>query len=119
MKINLYYCLVFAGIFALLTSCSDSYLQVTPNGQSFESGYYKTSDEVFSGLAATYSNLSVGVGYGQGWWCSRLGALNSAADECYTGGGGAGDVTSWQVWNNYTLSAAVGPQLQFWSMDYA
>lgn len=119
MKIKLYhYLLVFAGILQLSTGCSDSFLQVNPIAKDFESNYYKTADQVFNGLVAAYSCMGTETGYGQNWYCNKLGPLNAASDECYAGGGGASDMTSWQVWNNYTLSAATGPQLAFWQLDY-
>ena len=120
MKIKLYqYCLVFAGMFMITTSCNDNFLQVTPIAKNFEIDYYKTADQVFNGLTAVYSCLGTETGYGQNWYCNKLGPLNCASDECYAGGGGATDMNSWQVWNTYTLSSATGPQLAFWNLDYA
>lgn len=118
MKIKIYqYFLVLAGILQL-SACSDSFLQVTPIAQDFESNYYKTAEQALNGLTAVYSCLGTETGYGTNWYCNKLGPLNSASDECYAGGGGASDMLSYQVMNNYTVSPASGPQTSFWNLDY-
>lgn len=101
-----------------LASCSKEFLDTDPKGLDLETNYYQTRDQVFSGLVAVYNRLSVETGGGDNTYSNKLGALNSAADECWTGGANTSDMTTWQVWNNYSLSGAVGPQAQFWKINY-
>ena len=120
MKIKfLFYTLVSTGLILLGTSCSKSFLKVQPIALSLESNYYQTPDQVYNGLVAIYDILAPETGYGHNWYCSKLGPLNSAGDECWAGGGSSTDMDSWQSWNTYNLSAATGPSDMFWDMDYA
>ncbi|HSC37578.1 MAG TPA: RagB/SusD family nutrient uptake outer membrane protein, partial [Chitinophagaceae bacterium] len=111
--------LFFASFFLLaLASCSKSYLEVSPKGQDLENTYYQNPEQAYAGLVAAYNPLAMEAGGTDNTYIDKLGALNSASDECYAGGGGATDMLTWQVWNNYTLSAATGPQGGFWGRNY-
>lgn len=101
------------------SACNKSFLDTQPKGQVLESNYYQNAAQAYAGLVSIYvatatetSNTAIN------WYCNKLGPLNSAGDECYTGGGGSTDMASWQAWNNYTLTAANGPQAGFWGVDY-
>lgn len=107
--------LVTAG---LLVSCSKDFLNTDPKGLVLESNYYQTRDEVYAGLVAIYNRLSVEAGGGDNTYSNKLGPLNAAADECWAGGASPTDMNGWQAWNTYTLSGAVGPQAEFWKIDY-
>ena len=110
--------LLFIITLGFLASCTKDFLNTDPKGLVLETNYYRTRDEVLSGLYAVYNRLSVEAGGGDNTYSNKLGPLNSAADECWTGGGSSTDMLVWQVWNNYTLSGAVGPQASFWKIDY-
>jgi len=101
-----------------LCACSKSFLEVSPKGLQLESNYYQNPEEAYAGMIAAYNPLSMEAGGTDNTYIDKLGALNSAADECYAGGGGATDMLFWQVWNNYTLSGATGPQGGFWGANY-
>jgi hypothetical protein len=118
MKKKLLYLLMIVGVVQLNTSCKKSFLDVTPKGLDLESNYYQTADQAYAGLIAAYNPLGWETGGGDNTYINDLGALNSASDECYAGGGGATDMVFWQVWNTYTLSGATGPQAGFWSKYY-
>ncbi len=107
------------GLAQLMSSCKKSFLEGSPKGKVLESNYYQTPDQVFAGLVAVYHCLSIEAGGGDNTYSNKLGPLNAAADECYAGGGGPTDMNFWQVWNKYTLSGAVGPQAEFWNIDYS
>lgn len=114
------YTIVFTGALLFTTSCNKSFLDTQPKGQVLETNYYQNANQAYSGLIAAYASLGTEVDNSAiNWYCDKLGPLNSAADECYTGGGGSTDMGSWQAWNNYTLTAANGPQAGFWGVDYA
>ena len=118
MKKKLLYLLMIVGVVQLSTSCPKSFLDVTPKGVDLESNYYQTADQAYAGLVAIYNPLGWETGGGDNTYINDLGALNSASDECYAGGGGATDMVFWQVWNTFTLSGATGPQAGFWSKYY-
>lgn len=109
-----YSALLFLGMF-MFTSCSNSFLDVVPKGQSLESNYYSNPDEAFAGVVAAYSALNTET---FNTYSSTLGPLNSASDDCYAGGGSSSDMSTWQVWNNYTLTSAQGPESDFWGINF-
>lgn len=107
-------------ILVSLLSCKKSFLETLPKGQVLETNYYSNPSEAYSALIAIYAVLGTETSNSAiNWYCDKLGPLNSAADECYTGGGGSTDMPSWQAWNNYTITSANGPQAGFWGVDYA
>jgi hypothetical protein len=103
-------------VFALLIfgSCGSDFLEVQPKGSTLESNYYKNRDEAYYGLIAVYDVL----GYSNGL-ITKVGALNSASDDHYAGGANSTDMNAFQVWSNYTLTDAVGPQEALWSKGYS
>src|SRR5882724_1650090 len=108
-----------AGILILVASCSKDFLIVQPKGSSLETGYYKNPEEAFAALVTIYVSTATETNNkAVNWYCPKLGPLNAAADECYAGGGSSSDMLSWQVWNNYTLTAANGPQGGYWGVDF-
>lgn len=116
----LLYLLFIAGIAQFTLSCKKSFLETAPKGQVLETNYYQTADQAYSGLVSAYACLGMEAdNFGNNTYTDKLGSLNAAGDECYAGGGGPTDMNFWQVWNTYTLSAAVGPQADFWAIDYA
>lgn len=116
MKRFITYLLCFAGVVQLI-SCN-SITDVTPKGQKLESNYYQTPDEAFSALVAAYNPVAWQTGGTDNTYIPVLGGLNSAADECFAGGGGPNDMRPWHAWNNYELSGAVGPQAGYWDRSY-
>lgn len=100
----------------LATSCGKDFLELEPKGTSLETNYYKTEDEIFQGLVATYDVL--------GWegtdgWNMMLGLLNAASDDCYAGGSDASDQPNWVAWDNFSLNPLLGPQMGLWRKYYA
>lgn len=101
------------------TACSKSFLELDPKGEFQEDTYYKTPDQAFAGLVSCYAPLTDAGGGIDGTYANTLGPLNAASDECLAGGGGASDMNTWQAMSDYSkLTPQVGPQGQFWSMDY-
>ena len=118
MKKKFLYLVMIVGVIQLNTSCKKSFLGVTPNGIQLESNYYQNADQAFAGLVAVYNPLAWEAGGGDNTYISDLGALNPASDECYAGGGGATDMSTWQAMSNYTVNATTGPQAGFWQKYY-
>ncbi|UZR97538.1 RagB/SusD family nutrient uptake outer membrane protein [Chondrinema litorale] len=99
----------------ILGACSDDYLEVEPKGRSLEENYYRNEDEAYNGLVAVYDV----VGWVGGGYVTKITATISASDNHYAGGGSATDVTSLQVWNDYSLDPANGPQGELWTKGYS
>jgi hypothetical protein len=99
----------------ILTSCKKDFLEVDPRGTQIESNYYKNPAEAFNGLIAAYDPL--------GWegfnGNANFIALNIASDDHVSGGASSTDGFSYQVWHTYTLNSTNGPQLSFWSRNFA
>lgn len=118
MKKFFLYISLFAVSILLFVSCSKKFLDVQPKGLQLESNYYQTPDQAYAGLVAAYNPLAWEAGGSDNTYIDPLIGLNSASDECYTGGGGSTDMNTCQAWNTYTLSAAVGPQASYWDRNY-
>lgn len=100
---------------AIFVSCGDEFLEVQPKGTDLESNYYRNRQEAYNGLVAVYDV----VGYMSGGLVTKVGAVNSASDDHFAGGGGPTDMTVFQVWSNYTLDPSVGPQEALWAKGYS
>ncbi len=107
-------CAFVAGMF-FLNSCSKDFLEVTPKGTALEANYYKNAQEAYNGLVAAYDPLGTECG---ATYSSKIGALNSASDDCYAGGGSSSDVPAWQAWNDFSVDPSVGIQADFWSRNF-
>jgi len=112
-RLNIFFGTLTLALLTLATSCSKSYLDVDPKGKTLEVNYYKTPAQAFEGLVAAYANMTMEDG-----WANKLSAINSASDECYTGGANVGDFSNYQPWNTYTLTEVTGPSEKFWNTDY-
>lgn len=115
MKIeNFKYLLIF--VFAIFaTSCGKDYLTVDPKGTQLEDNYYQNADEALAGLIAVYDQIG-GTSNG---YINKFTANLSAGDDHYAGGGNATDVNNLQVWSNYTLDPATGPQGELWDRGFS
>jgi hypothetical protein len=118
MKNKFLFLLMIIGVIQLNTSCKKSFLELVPIGSDLETNYYQNADQAYSGLISVYNPMLSETGGGDNTYISDLGALNSASDECYAGGGSSTDMSVWQAMNNYTVSVATGPQAGFWSKNF-
>ena len=114
--IKIYLSALILGIL-ILNSCSKDFLNVEPKGTTLESNYYKNAGEAFNGLVSCYDPLGTEC-WGKDVYACKLGALNSASDDCYAGGASSSDVPTWQAWNNYTIDPANGIQPAFWGKNF-
>jgi hypothetical protein len=106
------------GLIGVATSCKKSFLELQPKGEFLESNYYQNADQALTAVVAAYDPLVTETGGIDNTYSDPLGALNSASDECFAGGGSSSDVPQWQAINNYTLNPTVGPQNQFWAINF-
>jgi hypothetical protein len=116
-KYYLYTGIVLLGM-GTIVSCKKSFLELDPKGQFLESNYYSTPDEALTAVVAAYDPLVTETGGIDNTYSNPLGALNSASDDCYAGGGSSSDMPTWQAINNYTLTPALGPHNEFWAIDF-
>ena len=116
-KYYIYTGAVLLGI-GIMASCKKSFLQLQPQGQFLQSNYYANPAQAFTALVAAYDPLVTETGGIDNTYSDPLGALNSASDECFAGGGSSSDMPPWQAINNYTISPTLGPQNQFWPINF-
>jgi hypothetical protein len=102
----------------VMASCKKSFLELKPQGEFIESGYYANPGQALTAVVAAYDPLVTETGGIDNTYSDPLGALNSASDECFAGGGSSSDMTPWQAMNNYTISRTLGPQNQFWAINF-
>jgi hypothetical protein len=114
-KRKISYIVLLAAAMQLTNSCSKSFIEVDPKGETNEADYYKTPAEAFAALTAVYDV----VGWQGNGFVTKVNALDAASDDHYAGGGGANDVSAIQVFSSYTLSPAVGPQEEMWRMGFS
>ncbi|MBS7563269.1 RagB/SusD family nutrient uptake outer membrane protein [Mucilaginibacter sp. Bleaf8] len=93
---------IAAALLTLASSCGKDFLNKTPIDQQTDVNYYKTPQDAFSALVATYSVLDWGD-YGHIILTSEI-----ASDDCFGGGGNTdGGWRQWDRFQNYTdLNAA-------------
>ncbi|MCX2739989.1 RagB/SusD family nutrient uptake outer membrane protein [Pontibacter anaerobius] len=114
MKKQFIYAAVFALALPLFSACEDDFLDVDPEGTILESEYYKNPAEAYTGLVAAYDPL----GWEAGDTYHNIAAINAASDDAYAGGGGPSDMNTWQAWNRFNLTPAVGPQEEYWDRNF-
>jgi len=98
-----------------ISACSDKFLEIKPKGTDLETNYYRNAQEAFNGLIAVYDV----VGWQSSGYITKVGAMNSASDDHYAGGGGPNDISDFQVISNYTLTPATGPQGELWRKGFS
>jgi len=108
------YIALVAGGLSLAGACSRGFLDVQPRGTILEENYYKTEAEAYTGLIAVYDK----VPWTSNGYVTKVGALDAASDDQLAGGGGPNDVSQLQVFSNYTLTPATGPQDDIWAASY-
>jgi hypothetical protein len=107
--------IVLAGMLGLFSACSKSFLEISPRGSFLESNYYQNQDQVYQGLIAIYDVLQW---QGSNGYSPYLGLLNTASDDCEAGGSGPGDQPTWVAYDNFTLTATLGPQQGLWQTNF-
>ena len=98
-----------------LASCGKDYLEVPPKGTKLEENFYQNADDAFEALTAVYDQ----IGGTSGGYINKFTANLSASDDHYAGGASSTDVNNLQVWSNYTLDPATGPQGELWGRGFS
>ncbi len=111
-KIRLIIIIIGAFFISLITSCTDAFLEIEPEGKPLESAYYKNQEEAFAGLVSVYDLLRKN----SGGFENMITMMNAGSDDHYAGGGGATDGVGIQSFSNYTQNSNTIPP-SFWN-DY-
>ena len=106
------------GIIGVVASCKKSFLELQPNGEFAASNYYTNPAEALAAVVAAYDPLVTETGGIDNTYSDPLGALNAGSDDCFAGGGSSSDVPQWQAINTYTMNPLLGPQDQFWAINF-
>jgi hypothetical protein len=113
MNKKIYITLLIGAFFiSMISSCSDDFLEVQPEGKPLESAYYQNQDEAFAGLISVYDLLRKN----SGGFENMITMMNAGSDDHYAGGGGATDGVGIQSFSNYTQNSNTIPP-SFWN-DY-
>lgn len=99
----------------LVGGCQKSFLELEPRGTQLETNFYKTQDDLYQALIATYDVLQWG---GTNGWTMQVGLLNAASDDCFAGGSDASDQPSWVAYDQFTLDPFLGPQSGLWAKGF-
>lgn len=98
----------------IVSACGKDFLDVKPKGLFLEESFYQNADDAFEALVAVYDQ----VGGVSGGYVNKFTSTLSASDDQYCGGANSTDVYSLQVFSNYTLDPATGPQGDLWNRGF-
>src|SRR6056297_4168812 len=93
------------------TSCSEDWLELDPIGEKFESNYYQSEEEIFSGLVSAYSLLQPKYYSG---WTSYYFLANFPSDDAKVVGGGPNDRPEYTEIGKYNTVSTNPAILQLW-----
>jgi len=114
MKNNRIHKMIIATLcIVMLGACKKDFITIKPKDLFLVEDYYKTRDQAFAGLVATYDVLRKNAGGFE----NMITMMNAGSDDNYAGGGGATDGAGIQGFSNYTLNAGIVPR-SFWSDHY-
>lgn len=115
MKYNKIISVFLLSIAIMLSSCGKDYLELEPKGTKLEDNFYQNADDALAGLIAVYDQIG-GTSNG---YINKYTATLAASDDHYAGGGNSTDINNLQVWSNYTLDPATGPQDELWGRGFS
>ncbi|MFM9988279.1 RagB/SusD family nutrient uptake outer membrane protein [Flavobacterium sp.] len=100
---------VLLSIVMITVSCSNDFIEVSPQGASTEANFYKNYDDAKGALIAAYDVM----GKESGGFENQIAMMNAGSDDHVAGGGGATDGAGIQSFSNYTISASLIPESFF------
>ncbi|MCF8303400.1 MAG: RagB/SusD family nutrient uptake outer membrane protein [Bacteroidales bacterium] len=106
---------LFSLLIVFATSCEKQWLDMDPVGQKFETNYYETEEEIFSGLVAAYSILQPKYYSG---WSSYYFLANFPSDDAKVVGGGTGDRPEYHEIGDFNTVPTNPAVLQLWRRDF-
>jgi hypothetical protein len=117
MKKIFYIHILLAGLFTtVITGCGKDFLELQPRGTDLEDNFYKNEEQLFQGLIAVYDVMQWGT---SGGYTMTMPLLTVASDEAHAGGSDASDQPRWVAYDNFKLTAEMGPQPGLWNKNYA
>lgn len=109
------YRILIAVMFISLSSCSEDWLELKPIGQNLETNYYKTEEQIFRGLIATYSMLQPKYFSG---WSSYYFLANFPSDDSKVVGGGPNDRPEYHAIAEFRMLPTNTAVLQLWRRGF-
>lgn len=109
--------LITCALFGLLSSCSEEFLVVSPQGTLLSSTYFKTEEQVQEALIATYDVLGHQKGIGLAW-SPYLVMAEVLSDDAYAGGQDAGDGAEENELNTFNISTGNEIVQSIWKRNY-
>lgn len=93
--------ILLLGLVIIAQSCKEERLDVEPVNEFLSSNFFKTEDQVFSGLVAAYDPLGWSMAYGQ--WISYVMYGEIRSDNANAGGDPSNnDQPGWQEFDDFT-----------------
>ncbi|MBP6430213.1 MAG: RagB/SusD family nutrient uptake outer membrane protein [Ferruginibacter sp.] len=96
-----------------LISCKKDFLDVPPKGTPLTENFYKTRDDAYAALVATYDAVRKNTGGFE----NMVSMMNAGSDDNVAGGASPSDGAGIHAFNNFTLTATVMPG-SFWNDHY-
>jgi hypothetical protein len=106
---------LFSLLIILSGACTEDWLELEPIGQKFESNYYQTEEEIFSGLVSAYSMLQVKYYSG---WSSYYFLKSFPSDDSKVVGGGPGDRPEYHEIAQFRTVPTNPTLLQLWRRNF-
>jgi hypothetical protein len=103
------------GVLAVVTSCSDDFLDEEIYGRKSTEEFYQTDEDAFAATIAVYDILQ--FHYNNGWSSAYL-VKTLPSDEGTAGGGSSGDQPQYQNLDDYNYDSQNGGVLGAWRMAY-
>jgi hypothetical protein len=88
-----------------IVSCKKDFITVQPQGQFLTNNYYKTEDQAYAALVATYDILRKNAGGFE----NMITMLNAGSDDNYSGGGNSSDGAGIQSFSDFTINSNTVP----------
>jgi hypothetical protein len=107
--------ILFSLLIILSGACTEDWLELEPIGQKFESNYYQTEEEIFSGLVSAYSMLQVKYYSG---WSSYYFLKSFPSDDAVVVGGGPGDRPEYHEIDDFQTVSTNPAVLQLWRRNF-
>jgi len=107
--------ILFSFLIVFANSCTEDWLDLDPIGQKFETNYYQSEEEIFSGLVSAYSMLQPKYYSG---WSSYYFLANFPSDDSKVVGGGPSDRPEYHEIGEFNTVPTNPAVLQLWRRGF-
>lgn len=113
MKTIKYKYILIALAIVSLGSCSQDFVDITPEGKFLSESYYKNEEQAYAALVGVYDPMRKN----SGGFENMISMMNAGSDDFYAGGGGASDGEGIQTFSTHSLTPTGIPG-SFWNDHY-